>query len=158
MKNHNPDEYQFNERRSGADRRARPTSPFTIQSLVGSRRRYRRKEDYRKYFFVDLYSPFSMALLVLTLLLSITDAFLTLRLIGEDIRELNPLMEFFLKLGPLQFIMAKWFLTACGLTTLLILKNYYLWQGRIRTAAVLLILPFLYLLLVGYEIFLLLNG
>ncbi len=158
MEDHRADKHPLRDRRSGEDRRARPTSPFTIQSLVGSRRHYRRKEDHRKYFFVDLYSPFSVALLLLTLLLSITDAFITMRLIGEDIRELNPVMAFFLKLGPFQFIMAKWLLTACGLTTLLILKNYYLWQGRIRTAALLLILPFFYIVLVGYEVFLLANG
>ena len=66
------------ERRSGKDRRARPTSPFTIRSLVGSRRHYRRKEDARKLFFVDLYSPLSVAVLIFTLVLSVVDAFLTL--------------------------------------------------------------------------------
>ena len=67
-------------------------------------------------------------------------------------------MDFFLKLGPFQFIMAKWFLTAFGLTTLLVLKNYYLWQGRVRAAVVLVIFPFLYLVLVGYEIFIVVKG
>ena len=68
------------------------------------------------------------------------------------------LVDFFLKLGPFQFIMIKWLLTAFGLTTLLILKNYYLWQGRVRTVAVLAILPFLYLVLVSYEIFIAVKG
>jgi hypothetical protein len=54
--------------------------------------------------------------------------------------------------------MAKWFLTALGLTALLILKNYYIWQGRIRIAALMAILPFLYLMLVGYELFMLVKG
>ncbi len=141
MENRKMNEYPSKERRSGKDRRARPTSPFTLQSLVGSRRRYRRKEDARKFYFVDLYSPFSVAVLVSTLVLSIVDAFLTLKLVGEDIHELNPVMDFFLKLGPFQFIMVKWFLTAFGLITLLVLKNYYLWQGRVRTVAVLAHFP-----------------
>ncbi len=148
----------FQERRSGKDRRARPTSPFTIQSLVGSRRQYRRKEDARKYFFVDLYSRSSIILLLCTLVLSITDAFFTLRLVGGNIEELNPVMEYFLKMGPVQFIMIKWFMTAFGLTTLLILKNYYLWQGRIRVIALLFLLPFLYFVLVSYEALMLVNG
>jgi hypothetical protein len=152
------DETRFKEKRSGKDRRARPTSPFTIQSLMGSRHHYRREEDARKLFFVDLYSPSSVALLIFTLVLSITDAFLTLMLVGQDIHELNPVMDFFLKLGPFYFIMVKWFLTAFGLTTLLVLKNYYLWQGKVRTMAVLVILPFLYLVLIGYEIFLTIKG
>ncbi len=149
---------QLQERRSGNDRRCRPTSPFTLQSLVGSRRHYRRNQDARKFYFVDLYSPFSSAMLVCTVVLSIADAFLTLRLVGEDAQELNPVMDFFLKLGPLHFIMVKWFLTAFSLITLLVLKNYYLWQGRVRTEVVLALLPFLYLVLVSYEIFMVVNG
>ncbi len=149
---------QSTERRTGKDRRSRPTSPFTLQSLVGSRRHYRRTQDARKFYFVDLYSPFSVTILLFTLILSIIDAFLTLNLVGEDIRELNPVMDFFLKQGPFQFIMVKWFFTAFGLITLLVLKNYYLWQGKVRTVAVLALLPFLYLVLVSYEVFMMVHG
>jgi hypothetical protein len=124
---------------------------------VGSRRHYRRNQDARKFYFVDLYSPFSAFVLIFTLILSITDAFLTLNLVGEGVQELNPVMDFFLKLGPFQFILVKWFLTAFGLISLLVLKNYYLWQGRVRTVAVLVILPFLYLMLVSYEIYMMVH-
>jgi hypothetical protein len=158
MENRKMNQYQSPERRSGKDRRAKSTSPFTLQSLVGSRHHYRRKQDARKFYFVDLYSPFSVTVLLVTLILSIIDAFLTLNLVGQDIHELNPVMNFFLKMGPIQFIMVKWFLTAFGLIALLVLKNYYLWQGRIRTVAVLVILPFLYLVLVSYEIFMVVHG
>ena len=151
------DEHGLRERRSGTDRRARHTSPFAIRSLFGSRRHYRRKEDTQKYFFVDIYSPFSAGVLLFTLVLSVVDAFLTLRLVGCDIKEMNPVMGFFMKLGPFQFIMAKWFFTAFGLLTLLIFKNYYLWKGKLRTAALLVILPILYLGLVSYEIYLMVN-
>ena len=151
------DKHGFTERRSGKDRRARHTTPFTLRSLFGARRHYRRKEDKQKYFFVDLYSPLSVAVLVITLVLSVVDAFLTLELVGCNINELNPVMEFFLNLGPLQFIMAKWFLTASGLLTLLIFKNYHLWKGKVRTAALLATVPVLYLGLVCYELYLLVN-
>jgi hypothetical protein len=158
MEKHQENQPHRQERRSGRDRRGKPTSPFTLQSLLGSRRHYRRKEDARKFYFVDLYSPFSAAVLVFTLILSITDAFLTLRLVGGDVGELNPVMDFFLQMGPIQFIMIKWFMSALGLITLLVLKNYYLWQGRVRVVAVLVLFPFLYLLLVSYEVFMVLNG
>jgi hypothetical protein len=150
-------EHQFKDRRSGGERRGRPTSPFTLKSLIGSRHHYRRKEDARKFFFVDLYSKSSVALVLGTMSLSILDAFLTLRLVGENVHEANPVMDFFLKMGPFQFIMIKWFMTAFGLITLLILKNYYLWQGRVRIVTVLFLLPFFYLVLVSYEIFMVLN-
>jgi len=158
MESHPANEFQKPERRSGKERRERPTSPFTIQSLLGTRRHYRRKEDSRKFYFVDLYSPLSVAVLVLTMVLSLADAFLTLRLVGQDVGELNPVMDFFLKMGPFQFILVKWFLSALGLVTLLILKNYYLWQGRIKVVAVLGIFPFLYLLLISYEVLMVLSG
>jgi hypothetical protein len=158
VENRKINEFQFKERRSGKDRRARPTSPFTLASLLGSRRHYRRNQDSRKFYFVDLYSPFSVTLLLSALVLSIADAFLTIMLVGEDIHELNPAMDFFLKLGPFEFIIVKWFLTAFGLITLLVLKNYYLWQGRVRTVVVLALLPFLYLALVSYEIFMVVKG
>jgi len=155
MENPQIEENQVEDRRSGKDRRARPTSPFTTQSLIGSRRRYRRQEDARKHFFVDLYSPAAVAVLICTLVLSTADAFLTLRLVGDGIRELNPFMDFFLRLGPFAFIMVKWFVTAFGLMTLLILKNYQIWEGRIRTATLLAVIPLLYLMLVSYEVFML---
>ncbi len=151
------DEPGFVERRSGTDRRARHTSPFAIRSLFGARRHYRRKADTRKYFFVDLYSPLSAAVLLITLVLSVVDAFLTLALVGRSINELNPVMAFFLELGPLQFILAKWFLTASGLLTLLIFKNYQFLNGKVRTAVFLAIVPILYLGLVFYEVYLMVN-
>ena len=92
------DETQFEEkreRRSGKDRRARPTSPFTIQSLRGSRQHFRRKEDTRKLFFVDLYSPLSVAVLIFTVGLSVVDAFLTLELVGQNARRVEPGYGFF---------------------------------------------------------------
>jgi hypothetical protein len=66
-------------------------------------------------------------------------------------------MGYLLKLGPFQFIIAKWLLTTFGLVTLLILKNYYFWKDRVRAATILFILPFLYLVLVSYELYLLIN-
>ncbi|MFZ2446442.1 MAG: DUF5658 family protein [Syntrophobacteraceae bacterium] len=150
-------EFPFKDRRSGKDRRARPTSPFTIKSIFGSRSRFRRKEDAQRHYFVDLYSPFFFAVLLVTLLLSAADALLTIRLTASDFRELNPVMDFFLQLGPTPFILAKWVLTALGLTTLLVLKNIYLWRGRIKTAAILVLMPLLYLILVTYEIIMVMS-
>lgn len=151
------EESPLNERRSGKDRRAAPTSPFTLKSLFGYRISSRRKEDRTKYYFFDRYSPFFVVLLLVTLLLSICDAFLTMRLIGLDAQELNPVMKFFLDLGPSPFLLVKWILTVFGLLTLLVLKNFYLWGSKIKTEAILITVPFLYLTLVIYEVVLVVN-
>jgi len=156
MENPQTSAYPFKERRSGKDRRARPTSPLSRESLFGSRRGSRRKEDAHRHYFVDLYSPLFVALLVFTLVLSITDAFLTMRLVEGHFQELNPVMDFFLQMGPLPFVLAKCALTIFGLLTLLVLKNYYIW-GKIKTAVVLVIFPFLYMILITYEIFMVMS-
>lgn len=145
-------QYPFRERRSGKDRRSHPTVLFSRSSLFGSRKRFRRAEDARRHFIVDIYNPYLVGVIVFTLVLCIADAFFTLKLVSENFQELNPVMDFFLKLGPLPFMLVKYFMTGIGMTTLLVLNNYYLWQGRIKTGALLLIFPLLYLMLVIYEI------
>jgi hypothetical protein len=150
-------DFNLKDRRSGKDRRAAPTSPLTLKSLFGARTSSRRKEDLTRYYFFDRYSPFFVILLLVTLLLSIFDAFLTLRLMDGNFRELNPVMEFFLNLGPSLFLLVKWILTVFGLLTLLVLKNFYLWGGKIKAETILVIIPFLYLALITYEIALVVN-
>jgi hypothetical protein len=150
-------ELTLKDRRSGLDRRAGPTSPFSRQSLFGSRKGGRRKEDRKKNYFVDVYSPLLMLVLVFTLILSITDAFLTLRLMEDSFRELNPIMDFFLRQGPYVFLLVKYSLTSFGLITLLVCNTFTLFGGRIR--AVYLLGGFLgyYMALIGYEILLILH-
>jgi hypothetical protein len=152
MKEPDTNDYPFVERRSGKDRRDGQTLPFMWKSLLGTRRGSRRREDARKYYFVDVYSPFFLAVLICTMILSLTDALLTLKLVGENYRELNPVMGFFMQMGPYPFLFVKWLLTAVGLTVLLVFKNYYLWGGKIRGQTILVIFPFLYLILISYEI------
>ncbi len=145
-------DFPFVERRSGKDRRAKPSSPFSRFIFTGSRRGCRRKEDARVHFYVDIYSPSFILLLMFTLFLSICDALLTMRLVASHFQELNPVMDFFLKLGPVPFIIVKLVLTSFGLITLLVLKNYHFLGSRVRTAAILVLFPLLYLILVSYEI------
>jgi hypothetical protein len=150
-------ELPLQDRRSGKDRRAAPTSPFTWKSLFGSRLSSRRKEDLKKYYFFDRYSPLFVVLLLVTLLLSIFDAFLTMRLMEGNFQELNPVMKLFLDLGPSPFLFTKWILTVFGLLTLLVLKNFYIWGGKIKAEVILFVIPFFYLILIIYEVVLVVN-
>jgi hypothetical protein len=144
----------FPERRSGNDRRAKPTSPFSWSSISGSRKHIRRAEDREKHRFVDVYSPGFLLVILIVLSFSLLDAYLTLHLINQGAQELNPVMAFFLEFGHMPFLLVKYFLTAFGLVALLILKNCTLWGGRISARVVLLTIPFLYGLLIAYELFL----
>lgn len=145
----------YPERRSGKDRRAKPTSPFTWSSLRGSRRNARRAEDREKHRFVDVYSPAFLLAIAVILSLCVLDALFTLELISRGAQELNPVMAFFLQFGYLPFLLVKYILTASGLMTLLVLKNCTVWGGWISVKAVLLTIPFLYVILIAYELFLL---
>jgi len=146
-----PKRYPFKDRRSGKDRRAGQTSPLSPRSLFGRRKSSRRKEDARRFYFVDLYSPVFMVLLLLTMALSMADAFLTMKLVSESFQEANPVMDYFLRMGPTAFILSKWLLTAFGMIVLLVLKNYYVW-GKVKAAVLMVLFPFLYLLLITYEV------
>ncbi len=139
------------ERRSGIDRRARPTSPFSWSSLTGSRSYARRRDDRDVHYYVDRYGyPAAFAFFV-TLLLSLADAFFTMKLISAGARELNPVMDYFLRFGPVPFVTAKYLLTASGLTWLLIHKNYRMLKGRITGEFLFLGVLVAYMALLVYE-------
>jgi hypothetical protein len=139
------------------DRRTSPTSPVSWSSLSGSRRRIRRKEDRANHFYVDRYDPATVLAFLCTLLLSVADAFLTLKLVHAGATELNPVMDFYLRAGPLPFLMAKYLLTASCLILLLVHKNCRVLAGRITTSNILFTMPFLYGLLIAYEMNLILS-
>jgi len=64
------------------NRRSKPTSPLTASSLFGKRKNIRRHEDSLSQPYVDLYSFSSVLSILVTLILSVTDAFFTLQLIS----------------------------------------------------------------------------
>jgi len=145
------------ERRNGNDRRNSPTSPVSLFSLSGSRGHIRRKEDRTDHLYVDRYDSISTLAFLCTLLLSVTDAFLTLKLVHAGATELNPVMDFYLRAGPLPFLMAKYLLTSSCLILLLIHKNFRVLAGRMTAWNILLIVLFLYGLLIVYEVDLMLS-
>lgn len=144
------------DRRSGADRRAKPTSPFSLASLRGSRKRSRRKEDRYIHFFVDRYGKRSVVVVLITLILSFTDAFFTLNLVRAGGEELNPVMLFFLQHGPVPFLISKYAFTMFGIMVLIMLKNYPIFKG-IMVRDLLLLVPIFYFLLIAYEIILVVH-
>ena len=70
----------------------------------------RRQADQRRFYVFDYYSPRIFYAATLILVLSVVDALLTLWLIGEGAQELNPVMAYFLNLGPNMFMAAKYLL------------------------------------------------
>ena len=117
------DRSDFDEKRSGKDRRTHRFPKLKYLLFAGRRARVRREEDWHGTFYFDRYSSKIFAAIVLILLLSILDALLTLYLIDHGSTELNPVMSYFLKYGPFVFMGAKYFLTCAGVVILLLFRN-----------------------------------
>ena len=113
----------LNERRSGTDRRKKRFS--IVRHLFGPGRRgaLRREADRRGFYLFDFYSPRIFYAMTAVLLLSVVDAYLTLWLLGEGATEVNPVMAYFLKSGPLVFVVAKYVLTSVSVV-IVVLFNY----------------------------------
>lgn len=110
-----------NERR-GSDRRSRPTTPWKDLFSPLRRARGRRADDQRGY--VDRYSKQDVALLFAIFLLNIADAFMTMLWLHRGGGEANPVMAFFLDIGPIAFLAQKCLVVGFWLILLLVHKNF----------------------------------
>jgi hypothetical protein len=121
------------ERRSNKDRRktGAPTMRFLLRG--GKRENIRRQADKNKLFWADRYSQHLFAAIVLILFLSVADALLTLLLLGHGAVEINPVMAYYLDIGPYAFLIVKYLLTCVALFLLLICQNIFLRTIRIYT-------------------------
>ncbi len=142
------------ERRSITDRRN--NSGISIRSLLfgGRREIIRRHEDKQKLFYVDRYSQFHFAPIVLILFLSVVDAVLTIVLINHGANEVNPIMAYCLDIGPYTFLIIKYSLTSVGLIVLLMLRNIFIKPIRIYTGSIFYFLLVVFIGVVTWQIFL----
>jgi hypothetical protein len=142
--------------RTGKDRRAK--SGFNIRSLLfgGRREKIRRREDTRRIFFVDHYSPGLFFIIVSILFLCVIDALLTLRLLNQGPYEINPVMAYFLKFGPYTFFIAKYLVTIIPAIFLLMFGNIVLRIIK-STRSVLYAMAVFYLAVVVMQLYLVSN-
>lgn len=142
------------DRRSGEDRRSRRTPDIKSLFVYGRRKNIRRREDKFKTVYFDQYNPAMLTPIVLILLLSVTDAFLTLFLVDCGAREINPVMAYFLKFGPFTFLGAKYFLTCYSVIVLLIFNNVYFRKLRIHARSLFSCAVAMFAIVIAWELFL----
>jgi hypothetical protein len=135
------------------DRRVADRRALTLRTLLASgfsprRRDGRRASDHE--LPVDFHDPRLLVPVIAMLLLSITDAFLTVRLIGDGAYETNPLLAFVLSEHPRLFATVKMGLTGLGVTLLVVLARARVFKV-VRASAFLYGLAAAYLGLIGYE-------
>src|SRR5262245_59061770 len=140
------------ERRTPVDRRA-----LTLRTLLASgfsprRRLGRRAGDHE--LPVDFHDPRLLVPVITMLLLSITDAVLTLRLMSDGAQGTNPLLAFVLTEHPRLFATVKMSLTGLGTLLLVALARARAFK-IVRVSVFLYGLAAAYLVLVAYEAWLL---
>jgi len=131
-----------------SDRRKQPTPFISRYAFSGGQRKTTRREtDREKYNFVDVYSPHLFLTLLLLLILNISDGYLTLVLIKENIAaEINPIMAFFLEYDNSSFFMVKCLITSVPLFIFCICKNFSLAKASLASVII------IYLSIITYEL------
>jgi hypothetical protein len=80
------------------DRRGTPTRPLV--GIFGPRRRTQGRRETDRIGYVDRYSRHEAVLILTVFVLNVGDAFFTMLWLDRGGREANPLMDFFLDIGP----------------------------------------------------------
>ena len=104
----------------------------------------------------ETHSPKTLALILLIVLLSITDAYLTLDLINRGAVELNPIMAYYLNHGELAFFGIKYLLTWASIIVILIIKDLYLFRTRVQGKILFIFHLIVLISVVQWEIYLVL--
>ncbi len=137
--------------RRGGDRRSRRAKTVFYSLFMYRRKGPRRQQERRGGYYVDLHEPLLLAIVLLTVLFCIADAFFTLMLLVDGGEELNPFMRVLIETDARLFFAVKFTLTAVGLMVAVVHKHFKLFR-LVSGYQVLYGTFFLYLVLIKYEI------
>lgn len=143
------------ERRSGKDRRSRPTRAWDAFRVQGRRARVRRREDHRHPYYVERFSRTKLVLIGGLMALTLGDGLFTLRLLEAGYPEANPVMRALLSRGVGAFLVGKYLLTLAGVPILLVFQNHSLFGTRFRVGYLIPTFVLLYGALLAYQAWLL---
>ena len=108
--------------RRDSDRRLRPTRPWI--GILGPLRRARGRRTADRAGYVDRYSWRDVALILSVFGMNVGDAFFTMLWLNRGGKEANPVMDFFLDIGPGAFLIQKCIVVGAWLLVLLVHKNF----------------------------------
>jgi hypothetical protein len=145
------------ERRSGIDRRNLDRFKFQYLFIKGQREYIRRKEDRNKIFYFDRYSSAQFGVIISILFFSVIDALLTLLLLNHGAYEINPIMAYYLRVGPYTFLAVKYGLTSIGVFFFVILRNTLLKSIKIYTDTIFYFILVTFITVVAWEFYLIFN-
>ena len=122
-----------------------------LYGFTRSRRHTHRRAVDGEVIFLDWHHPWLFFLAVGTMLLSVADAFLTLRLIDLGMIEANPIMDAVMQQSTLLFTSTKLAMTGFGILVLVFLAKSH-FMNRFRTGLFLTMFFSFYACLVCYEL------
>jgi len=140
------------ERRSGINRRKKVSPFFCEYWFKGNRSLPRRLEDRQFPQMVDRYSTKLFAVILFILGLSILDAFFTLILIEEGAKEINPVLDYYLKVSPMLFFCIKYMLTCASVLLVLFIKDFYIFKTKLKARVLFFLLPIPFVLVIHWQL------
>ena len=145
------------DRRRSEDRRNKSIPGFSKYWLTGRRGHFRREEDRKIYHKLDRHNPKTFATILTIIMLSVIDAIFTLELIHKGAAEVNPIMAYYLNLGPIAFFGAKYALTCASTLIIFLNQHAYILKNQVPIKILYLFLIIPYFLVVQWEIYLLFS-
>jgi hypothetical protein len=140
------------DRRTVRDRRQKPTRPLGRHIFSGRRQTIRRLTDRKTHLCVDRYGHRLFISLLVIVLLSVLDAYLTIFHVDNGAQEINPFMNSLIDYGYIYFFVVKYVLTALAVLILCIYKNW------IPVRVGILCILTLYLVVFAHHVFLVFLG
>jgi hypothetical protein len=141
------------DRRRPRDRRNQ-TWRALLHGSFNPRRHGPRRDGEQSFVAVDWHHPQWLAVAMLTLILCVADALLTIELLQRGAYEANPVMEPLVHGSPLAFAVIKFGLTASGLVVLILLARARVFRN-VPVSLILYAVLLAYAVLIGYELWLL---
>ncbi len=136
-----------------SDRRQDSRRSFFYSLYKRRRRQARRDYDKSNNIYVDVHEPYLFVLCASIIILSVTDASLTLFIINNGGEEVNPFMRYFLESSVSTFFWVKYLLTSFSILFLISHKHFTLFKV-IRGYHLIYVTFFMYVCLIMYELFL----
>jgi Domain of unknown function (DUF5658) len=122
--------------------------------LGGRRQSARQATDKRNFIYFDRYHAWLLIAIMLLVILSLADGLFTLHLIGQGATQENPIMAYFMGLGPWPFMTAKFLLTCFSILILLVFHKFYFRPLRIHVKAFFPAFIAFFTLVIAWQLFL----
>jgi hypothetical protein len=139
------------DRRSRPDRRQRVWWSLLYGSIRPRRRRPTRRLEDGRFQVLDWHATHLWAVSIGILLLSVVDAYLTLKLVSAGAVEVNPFMELFVHGDAAVFAGLKMAITGVCVALMVLLAGYR-FMRVLRVEVILYCIFLAYLILIGHEV------